>query len=751
MFEKTIIRAILILFIGLAAITCSGCRRSPQAKRDRFLADGKAQMARSDYQRAALDFRNAVQAMPGDAESYYQLGLAYTGTQDYLAAIAAFQKALSLNPHHVQAQLRIAQLMSGSNDPALLKDAENRLKTLPSSAEAMNTLALTELKLGQTDDAAQVLDRALRETPGALVPSVLLAKSKLVEHDSKAAEDVLRKACAGPQPAEAHRLLGEFYMSERRLADAQTELQRARSLNPGSGIALLDLGRVQYVMGEKDEAEQSFRQLGTFKSYQQLYPIFLFHEGKRDEAVRQFESLNKQNPDDREARSNLIEAYRSVNRAGDAERILDAALKKNSKDDDALLKRAEMQIGRGQYEEAERDLNDVIRLRPNSADAHFLLAKLHEARGQELTARQELAEALRLDPNLEKVRVELAERLLADKQAKAALDLLNGAPDSQKSSTASVVARNWVLLSINDLGEMRKGIDQGLAQRPTAALWLQDGLWKLRTGNETGARTSLEKALALNPGDTLALSALNQSYVALKQAAMGLKAVTGYASQQPKSADVQMLLGMTLIENGDRVNARKAFMAAKADDPRLTDADLALTQLDVAEGKVDDARSRLNSILSSNPRNSKAQLWLGILEDGTGNRQAAIDHYRKAIEIDPNNGQALNNLAYMLAGSQPAVALRYAQQARALEPGNANYADTLGWVLYQQGLYSTALMQLEYATSTGKSAISKYHLAMAYAKAGDSRKAHAALDEALKQAPNVPEAKLAEDVMRGTK
>src|ERR1035441_10988097 len=66
--------AVAALSAGILAV---GCNRSPQAKEAQYLKRGIALIAKKDYGRAALEFRNAIKAMPKDAEPYYQLGLAY--------------------------------------------------------------------------------------------------------------------------------------------------------------------------------------------------------------------------------------------------------------------------------------------------------------------------------------------------------------------------------------------------------------------------------------------------------------------------------------------------------------------------------------------------------------------------------------------------------------------------------------------------------------------------------------------------
>jgi tetratricopeptide (TPR) repeat protein len=205
-----------------------------------------------------------------------------------------------------------------------------------------------------------------------------------------------------------------------------------------------------------------------------------------------------------------------------------------------------------------------------------------------------------------------------------------------------------------------------------------------------------------------------------------------------------------LLGSGDRKHAREALNAAIGADPKFVKARLALAQLDTAEGKIDDARQRLETVLSSDQNNLLARQWLGDLEEVKGNHIAAIDHLRKVVAATQDNAQAANNLAYLLLehGNQPDEALKYAQRAVELAPEHAAYCDTLGWVFYKKGMYAAAIPYFERASAHPESAVWKYHLAMAYAKAGDKRRGKTMLEVALKQNPRVPEAKSARELWK---
>ncbi len=731
MFNTKLGRSLVVLCIGAMALTYTGCARTPQAKRDKYIAAGKKQMEKKDYGRAVLEFKNAVQAMPDDAESYYQLGVAYDASGDAKGAYAGLKKAVQLDPKHQQGatEAGASHGLSGrsSAGAAGRGRAEEALGDSP-TPEVLNSLALAQLRLGETGDATESLEEALKTSPQELRSSIMLARTKFSQKDVAGAEEVLKKACeSAPKSSDARIVLGEFYVGQHRWPEGEAEFQKALAIDPKRYRALIDLAQVQNASGEKQQAEQNFKRLAESgeKSLKPVHALFLFNNGQQDAAILEFEKLFKQDPNDRIARTRLVSAYEVVHRTADAEKVLADALKKNAHDVDALSQRAELLLNTGKFADAEKDLTEVVRSRPDSADTHYAMSKVHKAQGQRARQQQDLSEALRLNPYFLTARIELAQLLAADKDNKGALELLDRASDNQKQSIQWVAMRNWILWASGDMAELRKGVDRGLAMAKTPDFLIQDGLWNLRAGKYPPAEAAFEQALKVAPGDVRALQALYASYQLRKAGPAGVAKVKEYAAQAPKAPAMQEYLGAMLLQNGDRAGARAAYNAAKAADPKFVQADFALAQMDVLENKLDDARNRLKTILAANDRNSMAHLWLGMVQRSSGNPAAAIDEYRKAVAVDAQNTQALNNLAYELAdtANKPDEALSFAEKARELDPANPHMADTLGWIYYRKGMYSAAIKQMETGAAQDQgNAVIKYHLAMAYAKSGDSRK-----------------------------
>jgi cytochrome c-type biogenesis protein CcmH/NrfG len=158
-----------------AALLSAGCSVSPKHRETRLIELGKRMLEQKDYVRASLRFRSATQVVPSDPEPYYQLGLTQLAASNRDQAIASFRKATSLDPKHAAAQLKLASVLSLTSDPAAVQDARRRAWALasafPDNVDALNTLALTDLRLGHPEAALSYIAQVLAKLPGDLESS----------------------------------------------------------------------------------------------------------------------------------------------------------------------------------------------------------------------------------------------------------------------------------------------------------------------------------------------------------------------------------------------------------------------------------------------------------------------------------------------------------------------------------------------------------------------------------------------------
>jgi tetratricopeptide (TPR) repeat protein len=750
----------LLACLILTMLVLGGCHRSPEARKAKFLESGKSFMQAKDYPRAILQFRNAAQVAPKDAEVYYQLALAFLANRDLRNGVTSLNEAIKLNPKHTAAKLKMAELEAMGNKQDVLNaetQLEDLLKSSPDDADALSTLAITELRLQKPEEAQKHLEAALQKSPANLKAAVAMAQLRKAQNDLKGAEDVLQAAVqTAPKSPDPLVALASFYMSMRKWPEANRSLEQALQIDSKNDAALLGLAAVQLHAGQKDKAEQTYAKLAALApaQYKPLHAQFLLQEGKRDAAIAEFVKIAKDNPDDRVARTHLVSAYWAANRRAEAEKVLTDALKSHPKDVEALKQRSEIEIVAGRFTEAQADLDQAFRYRPDDPSAHYLRAKVYQGLGNGTLQRHELGEALRINKDLLGARLELAQALLQQHDGKAALALLDSkdVPDRQRGTLPVFVLYNYALMETGDFEKVRQRLEPALAKVKTPDLLLQDAMIKADKKDYAGARTSLESALKMSPEDLRALELLGKTYAAQNQVALGTQKIREHVAAQPKSARLQKLLGDWLAATGDHAGALQAYAAAKQLDPKLTAADMATVRIDMADNKTDAARQVLTRIMQAGDSSVEACLSMALIEERSGNIDAAISNYRKALGADANNVVALNNLAFLLAEhGQPQQldeALKLAQQVRAIAPNSTSIEDTIGWVYYKKGIYKSAVQQLYEAVqqdnnSHVRSPLHHYHLAMAYLMNNQIELGQQELNHALKLNPNLPEAKQA--------
>ncbi|HHV55837.1 MAG TPA: tetratricopeptide repeat protein [Firmicutes bacterium] len=147
----------------------------------------------------------------------------------------------------------------------------------------------------------------------------------------------------------------------------------------------------------------------------------------------------------------------------------------------------------------------------------------------------------------------------------------------------------------------------------------------------------------------------------------------------------------------------------------------------------------------------------------TGETWAAVAELEQVVMLQPDNGWALNNLAYMYVDHDLdwERGLELAEQAYALLENEPAVADTLGWAYYKNGRLEEAAAKLEEAvklleendTATEEDhAILNYHLAAVYAAQGRYAEARAKLEISLELQPDLEEARaLLEEVVENLK
>ncbi len=158
--------------------------------------------------------------------------------------------------------------------------------------------------------------------------------------------------------------------------------------------------------------------------------------------------------------------------------------------------------------------------------------------------------------------------------------------------------------------------------------------------------------------------------------------------------------------------------------------DVAMNNLGIIfleKGRLDDAISNLQAAIDVRPENAPAHdnLAKALLRKG-GHAAEAMVHYRKLLEIEPENVEARNTLGTaLIQQGKLREAISQWQDALAMDPENGNAASNLAWVFatcpddsFRDGTHAVELAEKALHISGGKIPMIYKVLAAAYAESG---------------------------------
>jgi tetratricopeptide (TPR) repeat protein len=222
-------------------------------------ADGEAAYRAKKYGEATAIFASYTERRPGNAWGYYMLGLSAWKSGDLTKSEQAFEKALSIDPHHVKSLVNESRVFI---DQKRHDDAIDRLTRAanidPESAEVYRLLGRTYHAKAQTDEAVEAYRRAIdlneRDAWSMNNLGLVLLEAKRADEAlpllAKAVE--LRK-----DVPEFHNNLGMALEHSGRFKAAATAYSGALTADPGYAKAKQNLARVEAVKtGPEEDDEQ---------------------------------------------------------------------------------------------------------------------------------------------------------------------------------------------------------------------------------------------------------------------------------------------------------------------------------------------------------------------------------------------------------------------------------------------------------------------------------------------------------------
>jgi tetratricopeptide (TPR) repeat protein len=240
----------------------------------------------------------------------------------------------------------------------------------------------------------------------------------------------------------------------------------------------------------------------------------------------------------------------------------------------------------------------------------------------------------------------------------------------------------WQIRALLGMSERRSGQDaEGREDLEAAFPHLQGSKVQVQVGMELLESYSATGDLSKAANVVAALRAADPTNVSVLYAAYRIysdltdEVMLSMMMTAPNSAEAHQMMAHELVRKGNNTAAIANYREALKLNPNLPGLHYELAQLlqdeQTAAGQA-EAMEQYKQALAQNSFDEKTYCKLGELADEQSDAQGAFKAYSKAVELQPNDSEALTGLAkaYLLM-QQPEKALPLLQRAVELDPTNA--------------------------------------------------------------------------------
>jgi tetratricopeptide (TPR) repeat protein len=644
---------------------------------------------RGDKRRAKSEYLQIVEQFPGDPRSYFLLGTFYHLVNEKDLAREAFEKGIEVDPDHL---------------PNLAAAGDTYLTGPRPTPEA----------LGKATDYAT---RILMKKPGDPHGRILLARALIARREIGEAKGVLDEFLDEfPDSIMGRALLATAMMSTAKpdLEKVRTCLEEILKRNPNHAMANSLLAHV-----ESQEGMRAIR------------------EGSLEAANKHFQAAVNRNPGNVDDRLKLAGTHLGLARTNPAK--LDLAIQEGRRivKGDAnryeghvflgaiLSRRATDRGDKREADEAMGHLREGIKLAPKLAGPHIAMAEHHARNKRWKDACESYYEALNYQP----------------KHIGALQGLIVCLAQQDRWDQAESICRRRLDENVDETGIETFLLGQVLEGQKKPAEALKS--YRAAIAINPRIEIAVERIVRLLANDPTKDRLIDEALAAVR------KALEGY----PESAYYPVEIGYLLLVKKDFEAARASFETAIERNPGVNRAYLGLVNSYSAQGKLKEAAEQLHLFLREQPKLGFLWFLSAQIQEQLGNTSTAGDHYSKAIDINPNNHLARNNLAWILVWHDDQPESAFEQATKAIEglPKNPNVMDTLAWIQVARGKFQAALDLLTdpgVEKALGNQAHYQYHRGRALLELGRDNDARLWLDKARKTADGLPkpDEKLSKDI-----
>ncbi|HEY5759141.1 MAG TPA: tetratricopeptide repeat protein [Steroidobacter sp.] len=767
----------LLCAVAIAGLM-TGCGGTEQRKAG-YVEKGERYFGERNYEKARVEFRNALQIDPNDVRARYQLGRLSEKLGNPREAAGHYQAVVDLDPNDLESRAALGRLYLLGGVPAramelvtpgltqdpnnaqlltvrgaakaqqgdlkgAFEDAEVAARLAPSDEYAIALLASLYRQNSRADDAIQVVSVGIERVPESVDLRVVLADLLMAQQRTKEAETQLKKVVELQPEDLSHRYrLARFYMLAKDVPAAEQAMRDAIKVQPDSVEPKVALADLLASNGEVAKAETELKKFAAEEKdgagMQLALARFYESQRKTDDAQRVYGEVIKAQetrPDGLIARNRLAALLLAKQDVKGATVLVEEVLAENPRDNDALNLRGNMSLSRGDAPAAIADLRSVLRDQPSSAPVQRALARAHLLNKEPALAEETLRSAVQSNPNDKALRSELAQFLTQSGRPEQARPVLEQLVKDSPKDVQAMEQLFRVQASLKELTAARvtaEGIKQARPDLPLGS-YLEGAIDEAEKKYDA-AVAAYERALEIQPSAGEPLTALVRVDATRKQVPQALARLDKVIAKQPDNAIAHNLKGELLTSRGELDKAGTSFNDAIVKAPKwwMPYRGLALSQL--AAKRNEDAVKTLEGGLE---KTGAAALGteLAALYERLNQPDNAIRVYESMMSREPESVAVANNLAMLLVSyrTDSNSLQRAGELAGKLDKvSEPSILNTRGWVKFKRGEFQESVALLQQAVEKSpESPLMRYHLGMAQLKTGDRVSAEKNLEAAVR-------------------
>lgn len=755
-------RAPLFLAVLLLALL-AGCNTDPKAACKKYVANGNKYFDRGQYKAASIMYRRALSKDMRYSDAWYHLGLASLRLGAPVDAHRAFLRATETDPNNMDAKVKLAEVdlvfygLDPQSNRSLLGDikelTQQLLKHDPKSFDGLRLSGYLALAQKDQDTAIQRFKEADQVKPNQaeLVQSLvqaLFATHQDAEGEQDAKNLIGRQKEYGP----IYDVLYMHYVRQNHLQEAEDLMKQKVANNPKVGQYQLQLAFHYYATGHKDLMTSTLQHVTSnpkdFQNARLLVGDFYVRIRDFDDALLQYDQGQREDQKNKRLfQKKMVEVLGTQGKFDQASKIVSALLKEDPKDPEATAMHATLLLQTGDRKQAKTiiaELQPLINKTPRNTTLHFNLGKAYVIAGDPASlelARLQFLEALKIEPRFVPARLALAELEIAKGDNAKAVQDSEEILKIEPANLTAMVVESAALLGIHEYGKAREILTSTLKLYPDN----KDARYQfaqLNFAEKQFKEAETQFKMLRDSNDPRGLPGMMEAMIAQGRFPEAVKIAEDQVQKSPDRDDYRTVLGRLYFRANRPKDAVAQFQRLVDKHPNIGQVWIMLGESKQFAGDIAGAIDALNKAKTLEPNNFRPYLSLALLYDKQERFDDARKSYEDVIRLQPDNVDALNNLAYLKAdkGIDLDQALTYAQRAQQKDPNNPEIQDTVAFIYLRKNLTDEGLRMLRtLVVQKPESALFHLHLAMALYAKGDRPMAKKELDTALRNKPNVRE------------